>query len=98
MLANFASSDVYLPVFFAVYHGGTSPSETSRPSCGCRPTTIQPGCGKGQDPKVELVLANGNEFPHTGRIGAIEALVNNETGTIPFRADFPDPDGLLRHG
>ena len=28
----------------------------------------------------------------------IEAQFNNETGNIPFRADFPNPDGLLRHG
>ena len=33
-----------------------------------------------------------------GKIGAIEAKFNNETGNIPFRADFPNPDGLLRHG
>ena len=31
-------------------------------------------------------------------IGAIEAQFNNETGNIAFRADFPNPDGLLRHG
>ena len=51
-----------------------------------------------EDPKVELVLANGNKFPQSGKIGAIEAQFNNETGNIPFRADFPNPDGLLRHG
>jgi membrane fusion protein (multidrug efflux system) len=51
-----------------------------------------------QDQKIELVLANGNKFQHTGKIGAIEAQFNNETGNIPFRADFPNPDGLLRHG
>jgi membrane fusion protein, multidrug efflux system len=48
--------------------------------------------------QIELVLANGNKFPYTGKIGAIEAKFNNETGNIPFRADFPNPDGLLRHG
>lgn len=48
--------------------------------------------------KIELVLANGNTFRHTGTIGAIEAKFNNETGNIPFRADFPNPDRLLRHG
>jgi membrane fusion protein, multidrug efflux system len=51
-----------------------------------------------EDPKVELVLANGNKFAQSGKIGAIEAQFNNETGDIPFRADFPNPDGLLRHG
>jgi membrane fusion protein, multidrug efflux system len=51
-----------------------------------------------EDHKIELVLANGNKFPHSGKIGAIEAQFNNETGNIPFRADFPNPDRLLRHG
>ena len=44
------------------------------------------------------MLANGDKFQQTGKIGAIEADFNNETGNIPFRADFPNPDGLLRHG
>ena len=50
------------------------------------------------DLQIELVLANGTKFQHTGKIGAIEADFNNETGNIPFRADFPNPDRLLRHG
>jgi membrane fusion protein (multidrug efflux system) len=48
--------------------------------------------------KIGLVLANGSTFKHSGTIGAIEAIFNNETGNIPFRADFPNPDRLLRHG
>ncbi|RUL83175.1 efflux RND transporter periplasmic adaptor subunit [Tautonia sociabilis] len=52
----------------------------------------------GDDERIELKLANGELFPHVGTIGAIEAKFNNETGTIPFRADFPNPDRLLRHG
>jgi membrane fusion protein (multidrug efflux system) len=51
-----------------------------------------------EDPRIELVLADGSKFPQTGTIGAIEAKFNNETGNIPFRADFPNPKGLLRHG
>ena len=47
---------------------------------------------------IHLVLANGEKFDHLGRIGAIEADFNNETGNIAFRADFPNPDQLLRHG
>ena len=47
---------------------------------------------------VELRLANGEKFSQPGKIGAIEADFNNETGNIAFRADFPNPDGLLRHG
>jgi membrane fusion protein (multidrug efflux system) len=47
---------------------------------------------------VELVMANGKVFEQPGRINAIEAEFNNETGTIAFRADFKNPKGLLRHG
>lgn len=47
---------------------------------------------------VDLVMANGQKFKHRGKINTIEAEFNNETGTIMFRADFPNPDRLLRHG
>jgi membrane fusion protein (multidrug efflux system) len=52
----------------------------------------------GTSERIELRLANGSIFKHTGKIAAIEAKFNNETGNIPFRADFPNPDRLLRHG
>ena len=51
-----------------------------------------------EDRQIELELANHEKFPHIGKIGAIEAKFNNETGNIPFRADFPNPKRLLRHG
>ncbi len=55
--------------------------------------------GRNMDsPDIELVLANGEKFHETGKIGAIEAKFNNENGNIAFRADFPNPKGLLRHG
>lgn len=48
--------------------------------------------------KLEMLLANGMLFPHKGKIDTIEADFNNETGNIAFRASFPNPDGVLRHG
>lgn len=51
-----------------------------------------------ESPQIELVLTGGSRFQQKGKIGAIEAQFNNETGSIPFRADFPNPDRLLRHG
>ena len=57
----------------------------------------EPGQDK-ESPDIELMLANGSKFQQIGKIGAIEANFNNETGNIAFRADFPNPDGLLRHG
>jgi len=48
--------------------------------------------------KVNLLMANNKLFHETGYVNAIEADFNNETGNIAFRATFPNPDGLLRHG
>lgn len=48
--------------------------------------------------KIELKLANGKKFSQIGKIGAIEADFNNTTGNIPFRADFANPERVLRHG
>lgn len=47
---------------------------------------------------VYLEMANNEMFDYPGIIETIEADFNNETGNIAFRATFPNPDGLLRHG
>lgn len=47
---------------------------------------------------VRLRMANGEFFGQPGTIQTIEADFNNETGTIAFRAGFPNPDSILRHG
>ena len=48
--------------------------------------------------KVSLLMANNKPFGHEGLVKTIEADFNNETGNIAFRATFPNPKGLLRHG
>lgn len=49
--------------------------------------------------KIELQLANGKVFDHPAdETVTVESTFDNETGNILFRADFPNPDGLLRHG
>ncbi|TDE17152.1 efflux RND transporter periplasmic adaptor subunit [Dyadobacter psychrotolerans] len=48
--------------------------------------------------KVELQMANNKLFDYPGLVETIEADFNNETGNIAFRATFPNPKGLLRHG
>jgi len=51
------------------------------------------------DSRVELRLADGTIFKHdAGNVVTVEGKFNNETGNIQFRADFPNPDRLLRHG
>jgi len=47
---------------------------------------------------VKLLMANNELFDHPGEVQTIEADFNNETGNIAFRATFPNPKGLLRHG
>jgi membrane fusion protein (multidrug efflux system) len=48
--------------------------------------------------KVKLLMANNEVFEYNGVVKTIEADFNNETGNIAFRATFPNPKGLLRHG
>lgn len=48
--------------------------------------------------RVKLQMANNEMFDYGGVVKAIEADFNNETGNIAFRATFPNPKGLLRHG
>ena len=48
--------------------------------------------------RVSLMMANNELFAYPGVVQTIEADFNNETGNIAFRATFPNPDGLLRHG
>jgi len=48
--------------------------------------------------KVKLLMANNEMYPYEGLFETVEADFNNETGNIAFRATFPNPDRLLRHG
>ena len=51
-----------------------------------------------EDQRIELELANQTSSRKPCINVTVEGQFNNETGNIPFRADFPNPDGLLRHG
>ncbi|WP_408027739.1 efflux RND transporter periplasmic adaptor subunit [Tenacibaculum litoreum] len=48
--------------------------------------------------EVTLLMANNKPFNQKGIVETIEGEFNNETGNIAFRATFPNPDGILRHG
>jgi membrane fusion protein (multidrug efflux system) len=43
-------------------------------------------------------MANDKLFDQEGKVETIEADFDNTTGNIAFRATFPNPTGLLRHG
>ncbi|CAM1342204.1 efflux RND transporter periplasmic adaptor subunit [Tenacibaculum amylolyticum] len=53
---------------------------------------------KDKKKEVSLLLANNREFNQKGVVEVIEGEFNNETGNIAFRATFPNPDKILRHG
>jgi len=51
------------------------------------------------DSRIDLILADGSKFDQPGgNTVTIEGDVNFETGNFKLRADFPNPDRLLRHG
>ncbi len=48
--------------------------------------------------KVNLRLANNEVFNSNGYVEVIESEFDSETGNIAFRARFPNPNKLLKHG
>jgi membrane fusion protein, multidrug efflux system len=56
---------------------------------------------KGQDKEkttINLLLANNKPHKYKGVIETIEGEFDKNTGSIAFRAKFPNPDLLLKHG
>ncbi|WP_405200019.1 efflux RND transporter periplasmic adaptor subunit [Christiangramia sp. LLG6405-1] len=49
-------------------------------------------------PEVELKLANGTTYSEKGKIETINSQVNENTGSISFRAVFENPSRLLSNG
>ncbi|MEH6703906.1 MAG: efflux RND transporter periplasmic adaptor subunit [Galbibacter orientalis] len=49
-------------------------------------------------PEINLVLANGELYKHKGKIKTVTGQVNQNTGTVSFRATFPNPERLLTNG
>jgi membrane fusion protein (multidrug efflux system) len=52
----------------------------------------------GQPKEVQLLLANGAVYPFKGRVETAESEFDSSTGNIAFRARFPNPKQLLKHG
>lgn len=47
---------------------------------------------------LSLQLANGQTHAHRGSVETAETVVDKNTGSIAFRARFPNPGHLLKHG
>ncbi|PZX14326.1 membrane fusion protein (multidrug efflux system) [Palleronia aestuarii] len=48
--------------------------------------------------EVELILADGSTYEATGQLTAAEPHVDEQTGVVVLRMEFPNPDGLLLPG
>jgi membrane fusion protein, multidrug efflux system len=47
---------------------------------------------------IELTLADGSQYPQTGKINTIERAVDPSTGTLGMELVFPNPQQVLRPG
>lgn len=56
------------------------------------------GGSKKKKNKVSLILADGSSYPYEGQIETMEGDFDRQTGSIAFRARFPNPDNVLKHG
>lgn len=52
----------------------------------------------GENKTVSLILSDGSKYPVAGRIQTHEGSFSGNTGSIAFRAVFPNPDRILKHG
>lgn len=51
-----------------------------------------------RQPLVRIGLAGEQGFPHLGNLDFIDNRLNSSTGTIQFRAQVPNPGGVLKPG
>ena len=49
-------------------------------------------------PAVKLQLAEGTMYAHPGRVAAVSGVIDSSTGSVSIRADFPNPENLLKSG
>ena len=54
--------------------------------------------GNGVNSDATLILANNQPHKYPGKVEAIAGEFDKNTGNIAFRARFPNPDFLLKHG
>jgi len=47
---------------------------------------------------VQMILADGSTYEHLGKIETMDGEFEPNTGSIAFRAKFPNPNKILKHG
>ncbi len=54
--------------------------------------------GDSEQPKLELILADGSVYGHKGKIDFADRNIDPTTGALLIQASFPNPDEMLRPG
>ena len=49
-------------------------------------------------PAVKLQLADGTIYEHPGHVATVSGVIDPTTGSVSMRADFPNPQHLLKSG
>lgn len=49
------------------------------------------------DKEVMLLLSDGQEYPYSGKVETVVSEFEQNTGSIAFRARFPNPSHMLKH-
>ena len=49
-------------------------------------------------PAVKLQLADGTIYNHPGKVATVSGVIDPTTGSVSMRADFPNPEHLLKSG
>lgn len=49
-------------------------------------------------PEIKLILVDGSEYKHTGKVESVSGVVDRSTGTVQVRAVFDNPEKLLHSG
>ena len=62
------------------------------------PTLGRGEVARNQRPTLDLVLADGSVFPQKGIPIFVDRAIDQKTGTIQVRAEFPNPQWVLRPG
>lgn len=49
-------------------------------------------------PAVKLQLADGSIYEHPGKVATVSGVIDQTTGSVSMRADFPNPERVLKTG
>jgi membrane fusion protein (multidrug efflux system) len=63
-----------------------------------RRRAIDSGRQAGAQQDIQLTLADGSVYPHTGKVTVVDRAVDPATGTLGIQIQFPNPELLLRPG